>query len=235
MNSRLYNFSICFFAVISVVLAIIDYTRGLNSAELCADRVIYIIFVIDYIVRFFISDEKINFFKANILDLIAIVPFNSAFRGLRLLKLSKVLKFVRLIRVGALSARCMTKAKNFLNVNGFKYVICLSIGSIILSSLLMTYFEGMKFQDALWWSFVTTTTVGYGDLSPATSAGRIVASFLMLVGIGLIGSLTSTITSFFLQNQSSYACDSEKVDMVIALYDKLSNGEQELFRKMITK
>ena len=99
----------------------------------------------------------------------------------------------------------------------------------------MTYFEGMKFQDALWWSFVTTTTVGYGDLSPATSAGRIVASFLMLVGIGLIGSLTSTITSFFLQNQSSDACDSEKVDMVIALYDKLSNGEQELFRKMITK
>lgn len=235
MNRKLYDISICIFAVVSVILAIIDYTRGLNSIELWADRVIYIIFVIDYIVRFFISDEKRNFFKANILDLIAIVPFNSAFRGLRLLKLSKALKFTRLIKVGALSARCATKVKSFLNVNGFKYIICLSIGSIILSSLLMTYFEGMKFQDALWWSFVTTTTVGYGDLSPATSAGRIVASFLMLVGIGLIGSLTSTITSFFLQSQSSDECDSEKVDMVIALYDKLSNSEQELFRKIITK
>jgi len=44
----------------------------------------------------------------------------------------------------------------------------------------------MSFSDALWWSFVTTTTVGYGDLSPVSGTGRFIASLLMIVGIGLI-------------------------------------------------
>lgn len=51
--------------------------------------------------------------------------------------------------------------------------------------------------DALWWSIVTCTTVGYGDISPSTLPGRIIAVFLMIVGIGLISMLTGTITTYF--------------------------------------
>lgn len=89
-------------------------------------------------------------------------------------------------------------------------------------------------QDAVWWSFVTATTVGYGDLSPETAVGRIIASILMLVGIGLIGSLTSAITSFFLKAPTSDACKSEKVEMVLTLYETLSDREKELFRNRIS-
>lgn len=98
----------------------------------------------------------------------------------------------------------------------------------------MVYFEGMNLQDAVWWSFVTATTVGYGDLSPETAVGRIIASILMLVGIGLIGSLTSAITSFFLKAPTSDACKSEKVEMVLTLYETLSDREKELFRNRIS-
>jgi voltage-gated potassium channel len=55
------------------------------------------------------------------------------------------------------------------------------------------------FADALWWAVVTVTTVGYGDKFPVTAAGRGVAVVLMLVGIGLIGVLTATVASFFVQ------------------------------------
>lgn len=93
------------------------------------------------------------------------------------------------------------------------------------------YFEQMKFQDALWWSFVTATTVGYGDLSPATNAGRIVASLLMLVGIGLIGSLTSSITSFFLHPVEEKTFSSDKVEMVLTMYQSLTDEEKEAFKQ----
>jgi len=52
--------------------------------------------------------------------------------------------------------------------------------------------------DAFWWAIVTTTTVGYGDVSPVTTEGRLIAIALMILGIGFIGVLTATITSFFL-------------------------------------
>ena len=50
--------------------------------------------------------------------------------------------------------------------------------------------------DALWWSLVTVTSVGYGDYFPVTTAGRIVAAWLMIVGLGLVGSTTGFVASW---------------------------------------
>ena len=108
----------------------------------------------------------------------------------------------------------------------------LSGASILSATFGMMYFEHMKFTDALWWSFVTATTVGYGDLSPSTNAGRIIASLLMLVGIGLIGSLTSSITSFFLHSdEEPKKFSSDKVEMVLTMYESLSDEEKQAVKQ----
>jgi len=57
------------------------------------------------------------------------------------------------------------------------------------------------FTDALWWAVVTMSTVGYGDISPSTTGGRVVAIGLMVVGIGVIGILTATVASIFVENR----------------------------------
>lgn len=230
MKEKIYNTLICVLSIASVSFAIIDFLNCLTPMQILADRIIYIIFALDYIIRFIFAEKKKEFVKKNIFDLIAIVPLNSAFRIFRLLKFSKVLRFTKLFKIGSFSARVLTKARRFLNTNGFKYVLCLTFFSILISSFAMMYFENMNFQDSLWWSFVTATTVGYGDLSPTTSGGRIIASLLMLIGIGLIGALTSSITSFFLYDDTKKTYNSDKIDMVMALYKKLSDEEKQIFK-----
>jgi voltage-gated potassium channel len=79
------------------------------------------------------------------------------------------------------------------------------------------------FASALWWAMVTVTTVGYGDTFPVTAAGRGVAVVLMLVGIGLIGVLTATVASFFVQQTA----DEQTVDLK-DLQKRLGRIEQML-------
>ena len=65
-----------------------------------------------------------------------------------------------------------------------------------------TYFqEGQSFPDALWWAIVTLTTVGYGDISPVTSGGRLIGVVLMFFGIGVLGLFTATIAGVFIEKR----------------------------------
>ena len=57
-----------------------------------------------------------------------------------------------------------------------------------------------NFGDGIWWALVTITTVGYGDITPVTTLGRVVASSLMLLGLGLIATITAIVSAKFIQN-----------------------------------
>ena len=230
MKQKLYNAAVILFCLISIALAIEDLRRGLTPAERWADRIIYGLFAADYLIRLFLAEDRRDFAKKNIFDLIALIPFSALFRAFRLARFARVL---RLLRLAAVFGRGLAKVRSFLNVNGFKYVLSLTGLAILVSAFAMTYVEGIRFGDALWWAFVTATTVGYGDLSPATGTGRVIAAILMVVGIGLIGSLTSSITSFFLNKRVKAPYSSERVEMVAAMYDRLTEEEKAAFRATV--
>lgn len=192
-------------ALFAVFLAILDIARGLNQWQRIADNAILVIFIVDYVVRLFMSDKKKDFVKKNIFDLIAIIPFSSffrAFRIARLVRVAKIAKVFKFSRLAAYSLRLVNRAKTFFDTNGFKYVLALSCMLVVIGGVSIHFAEGMELSDGFWWAFVTTTTVGYGDISPSTGVGRAIAIVLMITGIGLLGALTSAITSFFLNLKS---------------------------------
>lgn len=187
------------------------------------------LFIADYSVRLILSQDRKKFVKENVLDLVAIIPFSSAFRIFRIAKLTKVLriaKVAKLTKVAAYSGRFYKKAGSFFDTNGFKYVVFVTLVLVATGGVLIHYAEVMSIQDGVWWAFVTATTVGYGDISPSTGLGRLIATVLMIVGIGLLGSLTSTITSYFL-NKKPKTVKTEMIEYVKGKIDNIDNLSSE--------
>ncbi|GAY73844.1 ion transporter [Lentilactobacillus kosonis] len=203
-----YNIFIAIMAVISIALTItevfcppIDH----NLPFLIVNDSILMLFTLDYFIRLAIAPKKWYFFKNNIFDLIAIIPFNTAFslfRFARLFRIARFLRLVKLIRIVGFSGRFSKSLRKILSTNGFGYVLLTSGTLIGVSTLIYSYSENSSIGRSLWWAITTTTTVGYGDVSPQTTLGRITAVVLMITGIGLIGSLTSTVTTFFFEDHN---------------------------------
>ena len=85
-----------------------------------------------------------------------------------------------------------------------------------------------SYSDGLWWALVTITTVGYGDITPLTSLGRLVASALMFLGLGLIASLTAVISVKFIQN----FVDHHTNDDVLEKLEEMQKDIDEIKRKI---
>ena len=85
-----------------------------------------------------------------------------------------------------------------------------------------------SFSDGLWWALVTITTVGYGDIELSTTLGRFVASALMLLGMGLIASLTAIVSVKFIQN----FVDHHTNDDVLEKLDEMQKDLDELKKKI---
>lgn len=211
----IYDLAMGILALIVVFMILIEISIEVPTNILLVfstlDCFIWIIFCIDYFTRLYISKNKFNFIKSNIIDLISIIPLNSIFKTLKvikIIKLNKLLKLSKLLKVFIFLTKFKSKINSFLRTNNFNYVIYLTIATVLAGAIGISITEKMEFANALWWSFVTTTTVGYGDISPETIAGRIIAVILMLIGIGFIGMLTGTIATFFLndknENKGSY-------------------------------
>lgn len=235
-----YQVFIALLALLSIILVILDLCKKISLASgilFWADTCILIIFAVDYIVRFILVKEKWQFFKKNIFDLLSIIPFNSIFsffrfarifRVAKLAKFAKISKFIKLARLTALFGRFGSRANKFLYTNGFIYVLYTSGVLILISSFIMMYAEGKSFFDALWWSIVTVTTVGYGDISPATGIGRVMAILLMIFGIGFISMLTGTITTFFANRATENNTELETMELEDIIFDMDSEEREKL-------
>lgn len=153
---------------------------------------VYCIFVADYAVRLYLADPRGKWFVRHLWELpVIVLPF---LRPLRLLSLAVV--------VNALQRAVGQTIRGKVIV----YTACGAVAIVYAASLAILDVEGTRPEskihtlgDALWWATTTVTTVGYGDLSPVTPMGKLVAVALMIGGIALVGSVTATLASWIVQ------------------------------------
>lgn len=175
------------------------------------DLAILLIFAADYLVRLARARRKGQFVLSNIPDLIAVFPFSRVFRAARLLRLARfarLARFSRALRLAAFALRVLSHMGRLLRTNGLHYMLLATLVMLLAGAGAMFAFEfGVNpnlqgFDDALWWSVVTLTTVGYGDIAPVTAAGSIPAVVLMVFGIGFVGMPTAALATYFLGQQA---------------------------------
>ena len=98
------------------------------------------------------------------------------------------------------------------------------------------YIEQMDWENSIWWTIVTLTTVGYGDVSPKTSMSKILAILIMFVGISFLSMLTGTIATYFLNKKKNETninkenktidishLDEKQIEKVLEYIDMVSN------------
>jgi voltage-gated potassium channel len=194
-----------FFLSLYVIVALVVDTFFHLSPEMHAllmdiDYAVCLVFFIDFLYRLLTAKSKLAYMRWGWIDLLSSIPMNFFLAG-RLFRVFQLIRVLRAIRSIELITHFyfrnrVKSAFTSLAILAFVMIVFCSIGILKLEkdapgSNIHTA------EDALWWSYVTITTVGYGDKYPVTTEGRLLAAVLMTVGVGLFGTFTAYVASWF--------------------------------------
>lgn len=149
-------------------------------------------FAIDYVVKLALAKDRRRFFVRNLFDLVVLL--------LPLMRQLRVLRVVMVLMVLNRKAQGQVRGSVVLYVSGavalLGFTAALAVLEVERSAPDATI---TSFGDALWWTMTTITTVGYGDYSPVTDRGKFIAAGLMIAGVAMLGVVTGSIASWFVE------------------------------------
>ena len=213
-NSIIYNY----FMMITIVASLVPLAfKNSNTAFLLIDRITVVIFIIDYILRLLTADKFLKkgaasffiypFTPMAIIDLLSILPSVSALSsGFRLLKMFRLLRTFRVFK--AFKMFRYSKSINIIiqvikkQKTPLLAVGTFAIGYVLIAALVVFNVEPDTFDsffDAVYWATVSLTTVGYGDIYPVSSAGRLVTMISSFMGIAVVALPSGIITAGYME------------------------------------
>lgn len=169
-----------------------DLSPSEEATFIALDTFIWAIFAVDLGIKVTVAPHKSAYLRRHWLEvLVVVVPF---FRPLRLL------------RIFIFGSRAWVGVRRLVHVD---FLLVYGIGLVIIAATVVASVEGganasiHSFADALWWAAVTITTVGYGDMVPVTTAGRAIATVLMLGGVAFFSGVTANLASFLVRGSET--------------------------------
>jgi voltage-gated potassium channel len=170
---------------------------------LYADTFVCGFFLIDFVVTLWRADSKLRYFATwGWLDLISSIPMVGVLRVGRAARMARIIRVFRGLR----STRVVMQHALKRRAESALYTaVLLTLIVVVFASIAVVRVEApaggniTTGQDAMWWAIVTISTAGFGDLYPITTEGRIIAAGLMAVGIGMFGTFTAFLATWFLR------------------------------------
>jgi voltage-gated potassium channel len=203
-------------SVTAVSVGIIIYQLVYNPTKLIElevyifDSIVTAILIIDFYLRMKESKEsKRIFILKHLYEIPALIPLVvfGVFESYSFLNVVfRLLRLIRLFRIIHLYSRILSFSAQ--TNNRLLYIIAVSGMAVSGGAIGLFLVEGnvpeskvTNLGDAFWWAIVTVTTVGYGDIYPVTTEGKIIASVLMIFGIAILGILISTLGASFIESR----------------------------------
>jgi voltage-gated potassium channel len=216
-----------FLGFVWLMLLLIELIWGLTKVLEYISLGIWILFIIDFLIKFVLAPHKIAYLKKSWLTAFSlIIPALRIFRLLRFIRLLRGLRGIRLIRVVSSLNRSMKSLGATMRRRGFAYVFILTVIVTFGGAAGMYALENPNpgfesFGIALWWSAMRIITAG-SDYWPLTPEGRGLAFLLAVFGYAIFGYVTATIATFFIGR------DAEEKDAPVAGAKDVNELKQEV-------
>jgi len=190
------NFTILGLIILSLVIFVAEtypLPDSVFSLLQLLDTAILIIFTFEYLIRFWLAKSKLKFFFSlfSLIDLMAILPLLLGFMDIRFIRIFRWFRLLRFFRIFEVEVYFLRLQKEDSVI--FARILLTLFSIIFIYSGLIYQVENKinsenfrNFSDALYFSVVTMTTVGYGDITPISEAGRLLTLLMILTGIALI-------------------------------------------------
>lgn len=231
LKNTSYELFIGALSVLSIFNLILYYllpNLEISAVVLIMDGILSLIFLSDFLYRLFTAESKSDYFFRQMgwADLLASLPLPQ-------FKILRIFRIVRVYRLGKVYGGSRMIKEFFANRGGSALLTLVFIMMLILEfgGLAMLAVESHSpdanitdASDAVWYVYVTITTVGYGDQYPVTNLGRIIGTLIMTVGVGLFGTITAFLANAFIEPEEDQPIEAESPSIDAA--DLMSQMEE---------
>lgn len=209
-----------------LVLFVLEAVKGTSPLlELFSDG-IWILFWVEFILKFSLAPNKFDYLKSNWLTALALLlpalRVFRVFRAVRIFRATRAVRGLRLARLITSLNRGMKALGNAFKRRGLAYVLALTMIVLFSGAAGIYSFESVvndakltSYSDALWWTAMLLTSIG-SDYFPKSSEGRILCLLLAIYGFAVFGYMTATLASFFLERDVDSAAASSEVKAELA-------------------
>jgi hypothetical protein len=210
MPWEIFILGVAVLSIVNIVVLILVRNPDLDQVITFMDIVLILIFLVDFLRRMHLASDRRAYVRHGYgwLDLVSIVPL---LRIARLVRIAKVSRLVRRMGGPMATARVFFKDRA---AAGLYIVLLLALVVMEFGSVAVLWAERVSPEanittagDALWYSIVTMSTVGYGDKYPVTDVGRLIGSVIIIIGVGVFGTLTGFLANAFIGPRSQAAAD----------------------------